>query len=95
MTEHAVQSVDTLRGWLCNEIAVILRKTVSPPPLMLWCDPDGSWQDLLRSAADGSEFELWADGEHELILRERLLKTAPAPRVIWLPLASEEISYLK
>lgn len=86
---------DTLRGWLRAEVAAILRRRVSPPPLVLWCDPEGAWRDLLRAAADGGTFELWADGEHELILRERLLKTAPAPRVLWIPTASDEIGYLK
>ncbi len=30
-----------------------------------------------------------------LVLRERLLKSAPAPRVVWIPVASETIGYLK
>jgi hypothetical protein len=87
-------TADTLRGWLRNEVDAVLRRKVIPPPLVLWCDPEYAWRDLLRAAADGSAFELWADGEHELVLRERLLKTAPAPRVVWLPRASDEISYL-
>jgi hypothetical protein len=95
MSEHAVQEVDTLRGWLRSEVAAVLRRKVNPPPLVLWCDPDGAWRDLLKAAAEGGAFELWADGEHELVLRERLLKTPPAPRVLWLPVASDEISYLK
>lgn len=62
---------------------------------MLWCDPEGDWRDLLKAAAEGGAFELWADGEHELILRERLLKTAPGPRVVWLPVDEDKITYLK
>ena len=86
---------ETLRSWLRSEIMTILRRTAEPSPLVLWCDPNQVWRDLLKAAADGSTFELWADGEHELILRERLLKCAPGPRVIWLPIALDAITYLK
>lgn len=89
------RSADTLRAWIRNEVSSLLGRKVTPPPLVLWCDPEGDWRDLLKAAADGSTFELWANGEHELILRERLLKSAPTPRVLWLPVASAEISYLK
>lgn len=86
---------DTLRSWLRSEVATVLRRKVTPSPLVVWCDPEGAWRDLLKAAAEGGAFELWAEGEHELILRERLLKTAPAPRVVWIPVASDEIGYLK
>lgn len=85
----------SLRQWLCGEIQVVLARKVAPPPLLLWCDPEGAWRDLLRAAAEGGIFELWAGGEHELVLRERLLTSPPAPRVVWLPIASDEIGYLK
>jgi hypothetical protein len=90
-----MSATDTLRVWLRNEIGTVLGRMVTPPPLVLWCDPDGGWRDLLRAAAEGESFELWADGEHELLLRERLLTSPPGPRVIWLPIANDEISYLK
>lgn len=92
MTEGAS---DTLRAWLRNEVATVLKRNVSPPPIILWCDPERAWRDLLTAAAEGGAFELWAEGEHELVLRERLLTTASAPRVIWLPVASDEVGYLK
>src|SRR5690606_23385422 len=88
-------AANSLRVWIRNEVIAVLRRKVSPPPLVLWCDPDSVWRELLKAAAEGGTFELWADREHELILRERLLKATPAPRVVWLPLASEEIGYLK
>ncbi|MBI5514931.1 MAG: PglZ domain-containing protein [Deltaproteobacteria bacterium] len=88
-------AADSLRVWLRGEVAAVLRRKVTPPPFILWCDPEGTWRDLLRAAAEGGAFELWADGEHELLLRDRLRKAAPAPRVLWLPVASEEIGYLK
>lgn len=86
---------ETLRGWLRTEIQAVLRRKLAPPPLVLWCDPERVWRELLKAAADSDAFELWADGEHELILRERLLKAPPEPRVVWLPVATDEISYLK
>ena len=33
---------------------------VGAPPLLLWCDPDRSWLDLLHEAAKADGFELWA-----------------------------------
>lgn len=88
-------AVDTLRAWLRNEVATALRRNVSPRPLVFWCDPEGAWRDLLRAAAEDGTFELWAGSEHELVLRERLITSSPAARVVWLPVASDEISYLK
>lgn len=88
-------AVDTLRAWLRNEVATALRRNVSPKPLVFWCDPEGAWRDLLRAAAEDGTFELWAGDDHELVLRERLLTSTPAPRVVWLPVANEEIGYLK
>jgi hypothetical protein len=90
-----LSTIDTLRGWLRNEVGSVLRRKVTPPPLVLWCDPEGAWLELLRAAAENETFELWADGEHELVLRERLLTAPPAPRVVWLPVAVDEIGYLK
>jgi hypothetical protein len=40
-------------------------------------------------------FELWSDEEHELVLRERFLTEESKPRVVWLPTASDGITYLK
>ena len=88
-------STETLRQWLRNEITAVVKRKISPPPLVLWCDPEGAWRDLLRAAAEGGAFELWSGGEHELLLRERLLTSPGAPRVVWLPVAEDEIGYLK
>jgi hypothetical protein len=90
-----MSATDTLREWLRNEVAAVLKRKVMLPPLVLWCDTEGAWRDLLRAAAEGGAFELWSDGEHELVLRERLLTSQPAPRVVWLPVAADEIGYLK
>lgn len=90
-----MSSGETLRSWLRTEIMTILRRKAEPPPLVLWCDPDHVWRDLLMAAGADDTFELWADGEHELILRDRFLKSAPEPRVIWLPIADDAMTYLK
>src|SRR5688500_1507703 len=87
---------ETLRTWLRAEVMSLLRiRAAAPSPLVLWCDPEYGRQDLLKAAAEGGVFELWAEHEHELILRDRLLKSAPAPRVLWVPGAVDQISYLK
>src|SRR6266446_3597044 len=90
-----MSSEETLRAWLRNEVETVLQRKIAAPPLMLWCDPEGAWRELLRAAAEDGTFELWVGGEHELVLRERLLTSQPAPRVVWLPVACDEISYLK
>lgn len=86
---------ETLRNWLRSEVAAVLKRNVSPPPLLIWCDPGNAWRELLRAAAEGGAFELWCDESHELVLRERLLAARAAPRVVWLPVARDGITYLK
>ncbi|MGK5084117.1 PglZ domain-containing protein [Bdellovibrionota bacterium FG-1] len=85
----------SFRVWLRNEVTTVLNRKTTPPPLLLWCDPDDVWRDLLRAAAEDGAFDLWADGEHELVLRERLHTSPLSPRVVWLPSGADEISYLK
>jgi hypothetical protein len=86
---------DSLRSWLRSEVGGLLTGRIAPPSLVLWCDPEGAWRDLLRAAAAGGAFELWSGGEHELVLRERLLTSQPASSVVWVSVAADEISYLK
>lgn len=82
--------------WLCGEIARLLNRQVSATVLILWCDPDGEWFELLQAAASDGSFELWANpDEHELLLRDRFYRAESAPRVIWLPCAREEITWFK
>lgn len=85
----------TLRQWLQNELATILNRQGNILPLIVWCDPDRVWRDLLLAASESGTFELWADETHELILRERFAQTARAPRVVWLPVQREEIGYFE
>lgn len=86
---------ETLRTWIRNEIASVLNRKVTPPPLILWCDPDRAWRDILTAASEEGHFEIWCEEEHELILRDRLVSAEPRPRVVWLPRNPEEITYLK
>ena len=82
--------------WLWTEINGILGRQSPVPPLLLWCDPGGQWLDLLRSAADASRFELWADrSQHELVVRDRFYQTPRAPRIVWLPCSREDITWFK
>ncbi len=63
--------------------------------MLIWCDPDRVWKDLLISAAKNTGFELWADDQHELELRERFYTTPAAPRAVWVPVARENLTYFK
>ena len=88
--------IHNFRSWLIGEIRGILDRKTAVPPLMLWLDPDQQWLDLLRAAAPVGKFELWADPvEHELVLRDRFHRTPRAPRVVWLPVAREAITWFK
>lgn len=83
----------TLRQWLQQEIKAVLNRQGNATPFIVWCDPDKVWQDLLQAASAGGVFDLWADDIHELILRERFAQTPRTPRVVWLPVAREQIGY--
>jgi len=86
---------DSLRVWLRQQIDQTLTKRGTESPFLIWCDPQRVWRELLLAAAEGSAFEVWAEDTHELILRERFYTTPRTPRVIWLPVARDEISYFK
>lgn len=85
---------DSFRSWLRQEINQVLERKKSPPPFIVWCDPEHVWQDILKTTADGA-FELWAEEEHELLLRHRFHRTSRSPRVIYLPVSRENITYFK
>lgn len=90
----------SFRDWLCREIREVLGHQTTPPPFVVWCDPDHSWLDLLRAAAKADGFELWApdsgtDHLHELLVRDQFYSTARAARVVWLPCARADITWFK
>jgi len=86
---------DSLRNWIRQEILEVLNRKTSSPPLLIWCDPGRVWKDLLLSAAEDGSFELWAEDTHELLLRERFLKASKSPRVVWLPITRDGITYFR
>ncbi len=91
---------DSFQTWLVREIHEVLGRSTTPPPMMIWCDPDRSWLDLLRAATKETDFELWAPepGEpdpHELVLRSRFFSEAKAPRIIWVAHERHGISWFK
>lgn len=85
---------DSLRNWLRQEILQVINRKSSQPPFLVWSDPQRVWKELLQAAAENT-FELWADDTHELILRTKFYNTPRQPRVIWLPVSREDISYFQ
>jgi hypothetical protein len=85
----------TLRQWIHQEVSDALKRGRSQSSLILWCDPEAEWKELLAAAAEGDRFELWIGDEHELVLRDRLAGAPRAPRVVWLRKARDEITYMK
>ena len=81
--------------WLVREVTSVLGRKGSPPPFIVWCDPEHAWIELLRRAAAEGAFELWSDDAPELQVRERFFREPRAPRVVWLPIAREQISWFK
>jgi hypothetical protein len=91
---------DSFLSWLLGEIQHVLDCKLSPPPLLLWCDPNREWLDLLRADAESDGFELWAPHAgnmqvHELLVRDRFYSADRAPRVVWLPSPRDEITWFK
>ena len=86
---------DSFHSWLSKQMAQALNHSAGGLPLVVWCDPNRVWRDLLVATKDEA-FEVWADEEvHELILRERLYRDPLTPKVMWLPRRREDITYLK
>ena len=86
----------TFREWMIDQITAVLDRQSSIPPLLLWCDPDREWLELLRAVAAPAGFDLWADPDaSELLIRDRFHNTPRAPRVVWLPRSRDEITWFK
>lgn len=90
--------MDTFKHWLTLEINEVLRQPGSP--LLVWCDPELAWLELLQRASESGAFELWApstlaDTPHELQLRDRMYRSEPAPRVVWIPTSRDELTWFK
>jgi hypothetical protein len=89
------RSTASFRSWLRQEISTLLARSAAAPPIIVWCDPEHVWKDLLEMATEGGAFELWADETHELVLRERFYQAPRTPRVVWLPVSRENIGYFE
>lgn len=85
---------DSLRDWLRREITNALSQQ-NKDPFVIWCDPGGVWKELLEAASEQGSFEVWSEDIHELLLRERFCQTPRKRRVIWLPVARDDITYFK
>lgn len=88
----------TLRQWLRQRIQHSLAHKNGPPPFVLWCDPQRVWKELLQKAAagdaaGGAGFDLWAEDEPELLLRQRFARAERRPRLVWLPVERRAITY--
>ena len=90
----AIETV-SFRAWLGDQIREVLSRKPTQPPFLVWCDPERVWRELLIDVAQSSTFEIWADDVHELLVRQRFRATPRIPRVVWLPVAREEITYFK
>jgi len=86
---------DSFKAWLQQQIRSTLTAVSPTPPFIIWCDPDRVWRPLLSAAASDGSFELWSDDLHELLLTNRFHSTPRRPRVVWLPVSREDISYFK
>ncbi len=86
---------DSLRNWLRQEITKALSSQRIKDPFVIWCDPGRVWKELLEAAAAEDTFEIWSEDTHELLLRERFYQTPRSRRVIWLPVAHEDVTYFK
>ncbi len=84
-------ALDSFCSWLRQKISQTLKG--SEDSFIVWCDPERVWKELLEQAVDS--FEVWADDVHELLIRERFYTTPRVRRVIWLPVARDDISYFK
>ena len=84
---------DSFHAWLRDRIQHALSRSGPVLPVVFWCDPEREWKQLLRLAAAGRAFELWDDEVHELVLRDRLHKSTPQPRVVWLPLPRSGLEF--
>ena len=84
----------SFKNWLFEQIQSVLSKPVVPAPLILWCDSQREWKELLKKTC-GDAIELWTEEDHELLLRHRFAKEERKPRVIWLPAKRSDLSYFR
>ena len=86
---------DSLHAWLAARVDQMVGRNGPQMPLVIWCDPQREWKQLLRLTAASALFDLWVDEVHELVLRERLRLSDSKPRVLWVPVTADAITYLE
>ena len=88
---------DNFRQWLIEQINDTLSRSGHTSPYIVWCDPLRVWKDLLAVVEEDTGIELWAEEISELQLRERFHSESHEDkrRIIWLPRARSDITYLK
>ncbi len=84
---------DSFHAWLKERIHRTLSRSGPNSPIIFWCDPQREWKQILRLTAAGADFDLWDDEVHELALRDRLYRSTPEPRVVWLPSPRAELEF--
>ncbi len=67
---------DSLQSWLVREVREVLDRSGAMPPLLLWCDPQREWLDLLRAASEHEGFEPQDAGHQRIPQRARRRKHA-------------------
>lgn len=88
---------DSFKAWLQGRVAGLLP---SSGAFVIWCDPDVHWVELLREASQSNAFELLEarqgiEPATELELRHRLWSAKGKSKVVWVPLARHDLSWLK
>ena len=84
----------TFKTWLQDQIHHLLPKN-NPTAFVIWCDPDRAWGEILETGLAGLDVKLWTGETHELALRNQFFSEQPCQRVIWLPVALEDIGYFQ
>ena len=90
-----VTETTSFRSWLSDQIREVLSRKLPQPPFLVWCDPERVWRELLIETATTSGFEIWAVDEPEIRVRHRFQGTPRSARVVWLPVARDQITYFK
>ena len=87
---------DSLQHWLGERVQTARRAGTPGHDLLVWCDPRQEWRELLATLCRQRGLELWADAkEHELALRDRFVRAARKPAIVWLPRARHEVTWFK
>ena len=85
---------DSFRTWLKHPIAQVLGHKAPAPPLLIWYEIPSVPARVGLDVATGAGFEVWAE-EVPSWSSASGSSRRPGPRVIWLPVAREQATYIK